>query len=219
MMLADARLPTGGHTQSGGPRAGRHAGLGTMGAAWRRRRLRPGPAAHRDPGRGRHRGGGPALARAGGRPRSASEPALGGADPEPGAARRLAAAGPRLPAAGRAGLAGDARRTCRPTPRSPRPVRAGRDRRRDRAVRRQSARLVAYDDAQTVVAASLKLLPVDPRRSAPAGWSRCTPTSNGSSTDVAGLTEPDEIPATGAPLVDALGRSAPRPREQRLFHA
>jgi urease accessory protein len=81
----------------------------------------------------------------------------------------------------------------------------------------QVARLVAYDDAQTVVAASLKLLPVDPADAA--GWlvglhddiERLV-------TDVAPLTEIEKIPANGAPLVDLFAQNHST-EKMRLFHA
>jgi urease accessory protein len=81
----------------------------------------------------------------------------------------------------------------------------------------QVARLVGYDDAQTVVAASLKLLPVDPAEAA--GW---LATLHGPIEEltaaVSGFTSPDEIPAYGAPLVDAFAQAHATER-MRLFHA
>lgn len=81
----------------------------------------------------------------------------------------------------------------------------------------QLARAVAYDDAQTVVSASLKLLPVDPAEAAT--WllglhddiERLV-------TDVAPLTRIEHLPADGAPLIDVLAHQHTTERT-RLFHA
>ena len=81
----------------------------------------------------------------------------------------------------------------------------------------QVARLVAYDDAQTVVAASLKLLPVDPLDAA--SWlAGLHPDIERLVADVSALTLPEEIPADGAPYVDALAQQHATER-MRLFHA
>ncbi|MFD3852425.1 MULTISPECIES: urease accessory UreF family protein [unclassified Brevibacterium] len=78
-------------------------------------------------------------------------------------------------------------------------------------------RLVAYDDAQTVAAAMLKLEPMDPL--AATGWvlEACT-AFEPSVADLATLTDPAAIPAAGAPLIEdwAEAQSA-LPR--RLFRA
>jgi urease accessory protein len=81
----------------------------------------------------------------------------------------------------------------------------------------QTARLVGYDDAQTVIAASLKLLPVDPADAA--GWLvALQPDIEDLAAAVAGLPDPERIPADGAPLVDALAEQHATER-MRLFHA
>ncbi len=81
----------------------------------------------------------------------------------------------------------------------------------------QVARLTAYDDAQTVVAASLKLLPVDP--AAAAGWLVALhPDLEACVEAVAGLTDPESIPACGAPLVDLYAEQHATAK-MRLFHA
>jgi urease accessory protein len=81
----------------------------------------------------------------------------------------------------------------------------------------QVARLVGYDDAQAVVAASLKLLPVDPTEAA--GWLVALHSDiELMVADVASLTSPDEVPACGAPLVDVFAQAHAIER-MRLFHA
>lgn len=81
----------------------------------------------------------------------------------------------------------------------------------------QLARLVAYDDAQTVVAASLKLLPVDP--AAAAGWLvDLHPAMEDVVAAVEDVTDAEEIPACGAPLVDYYAEAHATQR-MRLFHA
>jgi urease accessory protein len=81
----------------------------------------------------------------------------------------------------------------------------------------QVARLVAYDDVQTVVAASLKLLPVDPADAA--SWlAGLQDDIERLVTDVAPLTEIDKIPADGAPLIDVFAQNHATER-MRLFHA
>jgi urease accessory protein len=81
----------------------------------------------------------------------------------------------------------------------------------------QVARLVGYDDVATVVAASLKLVPLDPAEAA--GWTlalhddvECLVTAT------AGLTRPDDVPSAGAPALDGLAKQHRR-EELRLFHA
>jgi urease accessory protein len=82
---------------------------------------------------------------------------------------------------------------------------------------RQTALLVGYDDAQTVVAGSLKLLPVDPTEAA--GWLvALAPDLEGLAAAVEDLTSPERIPADGAPLLDALAERHATER-MRLFHA
>ena len=79
------------------------------------------------------------------------------------------------------------------------------------------ARLVAYEDVQSVLAASLKLLPGDPV-DATARLLDLAPTIGAVVDRVAGLTEPDEIPAWSAPLVEAWAE-AHATAERRLFRA
>lgn len=79
------------------------------------------------------------------------------------------------------------------------------------------ARLVAYDDAQTVAAASLKLEPVDPAE--PISWVLATgPDIDAIVDEVVSLTDPDAIPAHGAPLMEQWAEHHARTTE-RLFSA
>ena len=81
----------------------------------------------------------------------------------------------------------------------------------------QVARLVAYDDAQSVLAASLKLVPGDPA-DATAALVALAPDVEAVVSDVVDLTDPDDVPATSAPLIESWAQahaSAPR----RLFRA
>lgn len=81
----------------------------------------------------------------------------------------------------------------------------------------QVARTVAYDDAQTVIAASLKLLPVDPADAAT--WlASLHDDLERLVKDVAPLTRIDELPADGAPLIDVFAHNHAIER-MRLFHA
>lgn len=79
------------------------------------------------------------------------------------------------------------------------------------------ARLVGYDDVQTVAAAALKLLPLDPAEVA--RWVLAAlPAVDELAAEVAYLTSPGEIPAAGAPLIEAWAQAhATAPR--RLFSA
>ncbi|WP_344143881.1 urease accessory protein UreF [Kribbella yunnanensis] len=81
----------------------------------------------------------------------------------------------------------------------------------------QVARLVAYDDAQTVVAASLKLLPVDPA-GAVTWLAALHDDIERLVNDVAPLTDIEKIPAGGAPLIDQFAEQHAIER-MRLFHA
>jgi urease accessory protein len=211
MMLADARLPTGGHTQSAGLEAAVKAGLGVADvAAYARDRLRTVV---------RVEAGTAVVAR---------HLALTGTDPllvVPHWAARTPSRALRE-VAGRTGR-GYLRLAERIWPRTvellprdsstPRPVVLGVIGAVTGLSAEQVARLTAYDDAQTVVAASLKLLPVDP--AAAAGWLvGLHPAIEACVADVAGLTDPTTIPACGAPLVDSFAEQHATER-MRLFHA
>jgi urease accessory protein len=79
------------------------------------------------------------------------------------------------------------------------------------------ARVVGYDDVQTVLAAALKLLPLDPADAA--SW--CVgllPDIEALAAEVADLTLPDDIPATGSPLIEGWAQAHAR-TTRRLFSA
>jgi len=81
----------------------------------------------------------------------------------------------------------------------------------------QVARLVGYEDVQTVAAATLKLEPVDPVVAT--GWVvDAQPAVDALAHDVAHLTQPRAIPAHGAPLVEQWAETHARTTE-RLFSA
>ncbi|TXN29020.1 urease accessory protein [Lacisediminihabitans profunda] len=78
-------------------------------------------------------------------------------------------------------------------------------------------RLVIYDDAQTVAAALLKLAPIDP--AIPAGWVlRACGEVDHLVAAIAALTSPDAIPASGAPQTEEWAESHSL-TTQRLFRA
>jgi urease accessory protein len=79
------------------------------------------------------------------------------------------------------------------------------------------ARLVAYEDLQSVLAASLKLLPGDPV-DATARLLALAPSIDDLVAHVGGLTDPDDIPAWSAPLIEAWAE-AHVTAERRLFRA
>lgn len=81
----------------------------------------------------------------------------------------------------------------------------------------QTARLVAYDDVQTVAAATLKLAPLDPVETI-----RWVVASHDAIetlvAEVGGLTDAARIPASGAPLIEQWAESHAR-TDERLFSA
>jgi urease accessory protein len=82
---------------------------------------------------------------------------------------------------------------------------------------RSLARLVGYDDVQTVASAALKLLPLDPADVA--CWvHEALPVIEALADDVAGCVEPDRIPAAGAPRLEAWAE-AHALTTRRLFSA
>ncbi|TCJ23449.1 urease accessory protein UreF [Nocardioides jejuensis] len=82
---------------------------------------------------------------------------------------------------------------------------------------RSLARLVGYDDVQTVASAALKLLPLDPADVA--CWVHdALPEVEAMAEGVAGLTSPDDIPAAGAPQLEAWAEAHAR-TTRRLFSA
>jgi urease accessory protein len=79
------------------------------------------------------------------------------------------------------------------------------------------ARLVGYDDVQTVASAALKLLPLDPAEVAM--WVlQALPWVDELADDVAHLIEPERIPASGAPQIEAWAE-AHAVADRRLFNA
>lgn len=79
------------------------------------------------------------------------------------------------------------------------------------------ARLVGYDDVQTVCAAAIKLLPLDP--SEVTTWVLgALPGVDRLAAEVATITHPDQIPAVGAPLIEAWAQ-AHATATRRLFNA
>jgi urease accessory protein len=216
MLLADARLPTGGHTQSSGLEPAVLAGLGDDG-----RRLADVVAYARDRLRTVVRvDAGTAVA--------ARALTLAGDDPlrvEPHWAARTPS--PALRAAARRQGRGYLRLAARvwpavldhlpPDAELARPVVVGVVAAVNGLDAGQTARLVGYDDVQTVVAASLKLLPVDPV--AAASWVvDLQPDVDRLAAGLTDLTDPEAVPADGAPLVDVRAELHTTHRT-RLFHA
>ncbi|GAA1546425.1 urease accessory protein UreF [Kribbella lupini] len=213
MMLADARLPTGGHTQSAGLEPAVRAGLGADGnklaevEQYARDRLRTVT---------RVEAGTAVVARQLTEELAALEHAWAARVPSQAlreVSRRQGRAYLRL--AGRVWpqvlhhLQADAE--------VPRPIVVGVVAAVNGLSAAQTARLVAYDDAQTVVAASLKLLPVDPLDAA--CWLAAVhPDIEDLVADVAGLTRAADVPAYGAPLIDVFAQNHSIER-MRLFHA
>jgi urease accessory protein len=79
------------------------------------------------------------------------------------------------------------------------------------------ARLVGYDDVQTVGSAALKLLPLDPAEVA--AWVlQALPVIDNLAAEVSHLNRPEEIPAAGAPQIEAWAE-AHAVAERRLFNA
>lgn len=216
MMLADGRLPTGGHTQSAGLEPAVRAGLGADGnqlaevEEYARDRLRTVT---------RVEAGVAVVARhlaLTGSPVQAAEHAWAARTPSQvlrAASRRQGRAYVRLAAriwpAVLEQLAGDTEVA--------RPVAVGVVAAATDLSAEQTARLIGYEDAQTVVAASLKLLPVDPAEAA--GWLIALhPDVELLVAEVAPLTSTQDIPAYGAPLVDMFAHAHATQR-MRLFHA
>lgn len=79
------------------------------------------------------------------------------------------------------------------------------------------ARLVGYDDVQTVASAALKLLPLDP--AVATGWVHdALPAVTSTAASVARLTDPADIPATAAPQTELWAEAHAR-STRRLFSA
>lgn len=209
MMLADGRLPTGGHTQSGGLEPAVRAGVTDV-AGYARDRLRTVALVE---------AGTAVVARAfalAGKPLEPVETAWNARTPSQAlraASRRQGRAYVRLAAR----LWPDVLEHLRPDSEVPRPVVVGAVAACAGLSADQTARLVGYEDAQTVVAASLKLLPVDPAEAA--GWLVALYADiERLVAIVAPLAVPDDIPACGAPLIDMFAQAHVTER-MRLFHA
>ena len=79
------------------------------------------------------------------------------------------------------------------------------------------ARVVAYDDVQTVLSAALKLLPLDPADAT--GWCvELLPDVDRLALEVSTLTATTDIPATGSPQIEGWAQSHAR-ATRRLFSA
>ncbi len=78
-------------------------------------------------------------------------------------------------------------------------------------------RLIGYDESQTVAAAALKLTPLDPAVTTGWVWS-ALPAVDALAGEVSGLTAPDQIPACGAPQIEAWAEAHAR-TTRRLFSA
>jgi urease accessory protein len=216
LMLADGRLPTGGHTQSAGLEPAVRAGLGADG-----KQLTDVPAYARDRLRTvtRVEAATAVLARhqtLTSCTLSSVEDAWAARTPSQvlrGVSRRQGRAYLRLAAR----VWPDVLRHIEPDSEVARPVVVGVIGGVTGLSAEQVARLVAYDDVQTVVGASLKLLPVDPADAA--SWlAGLHDEIERLVTDVAPLTELDKIPADGAPLIDVFAQNHATER-MRLFHA
>jgi urease accessory protein len=82
---------------------------------------------------------------------------------------------------------------------------------------RSLARLVGYDDVQTVASAALKLMPLDPATTT--SWVyEALPLVDRLAEQVCHLQDPEQIPAAGAPAIEAWAE-AHAVAERRLFSA
>jgi urease accessory protein len=214
MMLADARFPSGGYAQSGGLEPAVRAGLSDV----------PGFAAARLRTIAAVDAGTAVVARhvASTGSSSPADPSL--ADVEDAWAARTPSRplrdAARLTGRGYLRLAGRLWPEVRgllPAVSVPRPVVVGVVGAVTGMSASQVARLVGYDDVQTVASAALKLLPLDPAEVARWVVSLHGPVEQ-LVDSVAGLTSPDDIPDRGAPAVDVHAEQHRR-EEMRLFHA
>ncbi|MFE6977070.1 urease accessory protein UreF [Streptomyces sp. NPDC057682] len=81
----------------------------------------------------------------------------------------------------------------------------------------QSARVCLYEDAQTVASAAPKLLPVDPLE--PVQWVLAAADAiERAAVRAVGVNGPEDIPATAAPLMELWSLDHAE-RERRIFHA
>jgi urease accessory protein len=216
LLLADARLPTGGHTQSAGLEAAMQAGLsvGDVPAYLRSRlatvvRVEAGTAV-------------------------AARAACAAADPAASLRRvdtawRARVVSPALRAATIQLGRGYARLIGRLWPDRPetvallglgtasRPVAMGVAAALAGLDAASTARLVVYDDVQTACAAALKLHPMDPADAV--GWVvEVAGDIEDLVAELADIAAPEDIPATGAPLIEAWAE-VHAVTQQRLFRA
>jgi len=82
---------------------------------------------------------------------------------------------------------------------------------------RALVRLIGYDDVQTVASAALKLLPLDPATATQWVYD-ALPLVDQLADGISALTEPGQIPAAGAPQIEAWAQ-AHAVAERRLFSA
>jgi len=215
MLLADGRLPTGAHTQSGGVEPAFHAGMRLADVpAYLTVRLRTvteveaGVAvlARRawlgDPG---ERLAALGALDDGWRARTVSDALRDASDLLGRSYLRLAASVWELP-----GLATAGRTWCRAVVVGATAAVAGLD-------GADTARLVAFDDVQTVLAAALKLVPFDPAQGV--AWAVAAhPEVEACVRRVADLARLADLPASSAPLLEQWGQHH-RDTERRLFRA
>jgi urease accessory protein len=211
LLLADARLPAAGHTQSAGLEPGLAHGLapGDVPAYCRTRLATVVRTEAATAVVGRHH----VLA---GLPLDAVETAWAARTPSDAmraTARTL----------GR-GLLRLARRVwpeaAAPWPdhaQPPRPVVLGAIAAATRLPAVELARVVAYDDVQTVLSAALKLLPLDPA-DATAWCAGLLPDVDRLADEVSALTTSADIPATGSPQIEGWAQAHAR-TTRRLFSA
>ena len=262
MLLADARLPTGAHTQSAGLEPALRGGLNpsdvpsyikarlrtvttaeagaavvararTVAAVARADQLAPtGPAGTGDNEFGRAADGGTSMSSGGGGidwRGQGGVAELGEALQAVDAAWRARTISPALRQTSVLLGRGYARLVCRLWPHSPGAGALAAIGRPGRAVvlgvaaalaglsAAQLVRLIGYDDAQTVAAATLKLEPLDPVVTI--GWVMAAAADiEGMVGDLAQLTEIEQIPANGAPLIEQWAEIH-SVTNQRLFRA
>jgi urease accessory protein len=211
MLLADARLPVAGHTQSGGLEPALRDGLTDVPAYLRLRlqtvtRIEAGSAVV-------------ALhALRNGGPLQPVEAAWAARTPS-AAMRRTSRVQARalLRLAQRLWPDDPAIRSVGSLVMPPRPVALGAVAAAGTLSPRALARLVGYDDVQTVAAAALKLMPLDPADVT--CWVRdVLGLVEAMADDVAGLIAHSDIPAAGAPVIDAWAEAHAR-TTRRLFSA
>ena len=216
LLLADGRLPTGAHTQSAGLEPALNAGMGLAEVPdYLRVRLRTvteteagtavlARAAWRDGDRG-HRAAALAVLDQAWRARTPADALRDAADLLGRSYLRMAATVWDLH-----DLVAARRTWCRAVVTGATAAAAG-------LSAPETARLVAFEDVQTVLAAALKLAPFDPSRGV--AWAvAAEPEVERLVSAVSGLTSVDELPAHSAPLIEQWGQIH-RETERRLFRA